>query len=81
MAQLSSASAVTVYSEANIIFNTVEQTLYSNYSVTTGIFTAPRDGTYFFRTGVTANTGAHTYASIMVGNDVIGSLYAYDDYR
>ncbi|XP_025104814.1 uncharacterized protein LOC112570538 [Pomacea canaliculata] len=73
--------SVNVASNANVVFNTLAQHTDNSYNITNGIFTAPVTGTYFLRTGVLVGSGVACYVSIVAGNHVVASLYAYDDYN
>ncbi|XP_025105664.1 uncharacterized protein LOC112571073 [Pomacea canaliculata] len=72
---------VNVASNANVVFNTLAQHTDNSYNITNGIFTTPVRGTYFLRTGVLVGAGVACYVSIVVGDHIVASLYAYDDYN
>nr|KAG5711528.1 hypothetical protein BaRGS_025955 [Batillaria attramentaria] len=74
-----SSSSIGPGNNANIVFNVLERKTDTSYSTSTGIFTCPHNGTYFFRAGITAS-GQRAYASIMADDEIVASLYAYDDY-
>ena len=57
--------------------------LYSDnsvFSASTSVFTAPANGTYLFRTGLTTHNNMHVHASIVAKGETVASLYGYDDY-
>ncbi|KAL8560931.1 hypothetical protein ACOMHN_019915 [Nucella lapillus] len=56
------------------------QSADNSYSTSTGCFTAPVNGTFFFRTSLVGNTNTHTFASLQVNGKPVASLHAYDDY-
>ena len=63
-----------------MIFNTVPYKTDDSYSTSTGIYTCPQNGTYYFRTTVTGDQDPSAL-SISVNGQVISSSYAYDDYN
>ena len=79
-AYLSTASIAPAVN-ADIVFNVLQQHSNSNYSTTTGVFTAPLSGTYYFTTGITGKTNVRTYAAITVRGQEVASLFAFDDYQ
>ncbi|XP_070207607.1 uncharacterized protein [Littorina saxatilis] len=76
-----SSAYITPANEANIVFNTVNQHTDSSYSASTGVFTAPINGTYRFLTGITAQATVYTSAAITVKGQEVTSLFSYDDYE
>ncbi|XP_070207629.1 uncharacterized protein [Littorina saxatilis] len=74
-----SSQYAAVGNNANIVFNSLEQHTDTSYSTSTGVFTVPVNGTYFFRTGVTGDTATHS-ASIVINDKPVASLVSYDDY-
>ncbi|XP_076466002.1 uncharacterized protein LOC143297489 [Babylonia areolata] len=66
---------------SNIVFNVLSHHTADNaYSTSTGFFTVPTNGTYFFQTGITGRANTHTYASLTVSGEALSSVYAFDDY-
>lgn len=61
-----------------IVFDNIVTNIGSAYSGTTGVFTAPNDGIYYFIATVMSHLGQHIETEVVVNGQTMVKMYSFD---